>query len=358
MLDNLLSLTGNLIGKVKIMNKSRSVTQQDIARRLNLSKVSVSKALRDQDDISPATKELIRKTAIEMGYMPNLQARNLAEGRSRTLGVVIPKIAHNFFSAVIESIYTTASAQGYEVVLTISQEDAEHEKKHFETLMGMRVDGILCSVSEATKDTEIFEAVRKRGVPLVFFDRELAGLGFSSVVCNDDKGAYDATTYLIGRGYKRITHIAGYSETNIGQQRIAGFKRAMADNNLELNEFSIIERGFSEKDGVAGFEQLAKAPEYPDAIFAVTYPVALGIYSAAREVGLDLPKDIDLICFGANERTKFVTPSISYIRQPAELMGQRATEVLLQEIREPALREEHREVLDTELVPCGDCPDK
>jgi len=340
------------------MNKSKNVTQQDIARRLNLSKVSVSKALRDQDDISPTTKELIRKTAIEMGYMPNLQARNLAEGRSRTLGVVIPKIAHNFFSAVIESIYETASAQGYEVIMTISQENAANEKKHFQTLMGMHVDGILCSVSETTKDTEIFEAVRKRGVPLVFVDREISGLGFSSVVCNDEKGAYDATDYLIGRGYKRITHMAGFSQTNIGKQRIAGFKRAMADNNLELNEYSIIEGGFSEKDGMSGFEKLSQASEYPDAIFAVTYPVALGIYSAAKDVGLELPRDIDLICFGGNEREKFVTPSISYVRQPAELLGQRATEILLHEIREPNNRVESREVLDTELVPCADCPER
>lgn len=340
------------------MNKSRNVTQQDIAKRLNLSKVSVSKALKDKDDISPATKELIRKTAIEMGYMPNLQARNLAEGRSRTLGVVIPKIAHNFFSAVIESIYTTASAEGYEVILTISQENAEYEKKHFQTLLAMRVDGILCSVSEATKDTDIFDTIKQHGVPLVFFDRAIENIGFSSVVCDDERGAFDATAYLIQRGYKKIIQFAGYSRTNIGRKRIEGFKRAFSEYDMELHDYSIIEGGFSESDGIKSFHKMIESGEYPDAIFAVTYPVALGIYTAALERGIRVPEDIDLICFGGNEREKFVKPTISYVRQPAEMLGQRATEILLQEIRDPANREASRVVIKTELVPCTDCPER
>ena len=340
-----------------MMNKTKSVTQQDIARRLNLSKVSVSKALRDQDDISPATKQLIRETAMEMGYMPNLQARNLAEGRSRTLGVVIPKIAHNFFSAVIESIYNTASVEGYEVILTISQENTQHELKHLETLLSMRVDGILISVSANTVDTKIFESIRQRGVPLVFFDRDIPGLGFDSVVCDDERGAYDATEYFIRRGYKKISHFAGFNHTNIGRKRIKGFTRAMRDHNLELGPNSIMEGGFSEVDGVESFRKLSTTGDYPEAIFAVTYPVALGIYNAAQEVGIQVPGDIDLICFGGNEREKFVTPTISYIRQPAELIGQRATEILISTIRDPASQIGSQEILNTELIPCANCPE-
>ena len=338
-------------------HRSKTVTQKDIAARLNLSKVSISKALRDHPDISQVTKDLVKSAALEMGYTPNVLARNLAEGRSRTIGVVVPKIAHNFFSTSIESIYDVAYERGYDVILTVSQENHENEIKHLQTLLSMRVDGILISVSEQSKKAKIFDMIRDKNVPLVFFDREVAGLGFSSVTCDDEGGAYLATQHLFERGYKRIAHIAGYSTMNIGAKRLKGYRRAMSDAGIQVSPNWVAEGGFSEKDGYAGFKKIASRGPLPEAIFTVTYPVALGVQAAAKEMGLNVPGDIDVICFGSNEVSQFVNLNISYIHQPAEELGRQAANILFQEMQNPDAPQVQRLVLDTELVPCDSCSD-
>lgn len=338
-------------------HRSKTVTQQDIARRLNLTKVSVSKALRDHPDISQATKDLVKATALEMGYTPNILARNLAEGRSRTIGVVVPKIAHNFFSTIIESIYDVAYEQGYDVILTVSQENHENEIKHLQTLLSMRVDGILLSVSKQSRNAQIFEMIRNKNVPLVFFDRELPGLGFSSVTCDDEGGAYMATQHLLEKGHKQIAHIAGYSTTNIGAKRLQGYTRAMSKAGIKVSPDWIVEGGFSEQDGYDGFRAIASKGSLPDAIFAVTYPVALGVQNAAREQGVNVPRDLDIICFGSNEVAQFVNLNISYIHQPAEDLGRQAANILFQEMQFPDIAEEKHVILDTELIPCDTCQD-
>src|SRR5690554_6344832 len=151
--------------------KDRAVTLSDIARRVNVSTVTVSKALRDHSDISDKTKELIRNVAEEMGYMPNIFARSLSSRKSNTIGLVVPKIAHDFFGSIIEHIYKIASANNYEIILTVSRENAEREKKQIQTLLAMKIDGIIISITKETKDYEIFDLVKSRGVPLVFIDR-------------------------------------------------------------------------------------------------------------------------------------------------------------------------------------------
>jgi LacI family transcriptional regulator len=277
-------------------------------------------------------------------------ARNLSARQSSTIGVVVPKIAHNFFATIIEAMYETAYENGYEIILTVSQENPENEMKHIQTLLSMRVDGLLVSVSEHTEDRSIFEMVKQLNVPCVFFDRYLEGLGFSSVSTDDNLGAQQATEHLISRGYTKIAHFAGYSHTNIGKDRRESFIRTMAAHNLSVRDDWIIEGGFSEEDGYHGFKNLIKGPILPEAIFSVTYPVALGIYTAASEHGIKIPDDLDIVCFGASSFQRFFSPSITFVRQPTGELGRRAMELLLEEIRNPASRKQQRISLPTELV--------
>lgn len=313
--------------------KNIQITMKDIAERLSISKVTVSKALRDHPDISSETKMKVIDLARKLGYVPNQIARNLSAKSSRTIGVVVPKIAHHFFSTVIESIYNVAYKNGYEVILTVSQENAENEKKHIETLLSMRVDGLLVSVSEQTVNTEIFEMVKAKGVPFVFFDRKLSGLGFTSVTTDDIQGAELATEFLTGEGYRNIAFIGGYSHTNIGYDRQLGFKNVLERNGLPFSDDMVIQGGFSEEDGLKGFKLLLERGNVPEAVFAITYPVALGVYAAALEQNISIPENMDIICFGGMGYQKFVTPSISYIKQPATELGEKAMELLLTEVR-------------------------
>ncbi len=316
------------------MNRKPHVTLSDIAKQLNVSKVTVSKALRGHPDISRETTKLVKKVAEELGYTPNFAARNLSSRKSNTIGVVVPKIAHFFFSSLIESIYDEAFYNNFDIALTVSQENAERERKHIETLMAMRVDGLIVSITQQTKDKAIFEKVVSRDVPLVFMDRVMPVDGTSQVTVDDRGGAIKAIELAIDNGYTKIAHIGGFTEINIGKRRYAGYLEAMKRRGLEIDPDWVVHGGFGEDDGYSGFMQLYKSGRMPEFIFAVTYPVALGVYAAAAEVGVKIPDDLDIICFGSAGINKFLKPALSYVDQPTATLGKVAVDLIIEHIGE------------------------
>jgi LacI family transcriptional regulator len=334
------------------------ITLDDIAGKLGVSKVTVSKALRGHPDISKETARRIKKVAEELGYTPNYMARNLSSQRSNTIGVVVPKIAHFFFSSVIEAIYETAFHNNIEIILTVSQENAEREIKHIESLLAMRVDGLIISITQQTKDFAIFEKVKRVGIPLVFMDRVLEIDGTSKVTVDDKGGAFNAIEMAINNGYTKIAHLAGYQEINIGKNRYLGFKRAMGKYGLDINPDWVVFGGFGQKDGYDGFMQIYKSGNLPEFIFAVTYPVALGIYIAAAEVGLHIPNDIDIICFGSSEFNRFITPSLTCINQPTDQLGKTAVELVLDHIKNYEEFEPKHIEIPTEIIVRSTCVNK
>jgi len=335
--------------------KEKPVTLNDIAAKLKLSAVTISKALRDHPDISPATTKLIKHVAQELGYLPNIMARNLSARKSNTIGVVLPKIAHSFFGSIIENIYDLAADKGYEVILTISQENAEREKKHIQSLLAMKVDGIIISISEKTSSTEIFDLIRRRGVPIVFIDRIPEMENVNKVYVDDRGGAFKATEHAIKIGYKKIGHFAGYSSVNIGRGRSLGFFDAMKKYNIDVNYDWVIEGDFSEKHGYSAFMKLYRENNLPDIIFAATYPIAFGVYMAASELGLKIPKDIDLICFGNARAHNFLSPPLSCVDQPTSIISRHAVEILVDNILKGEEFQTKNISIDTELVLRGTC---
>jgi len=314
------------------MQKSLQVTLSDIAKKLNVSIVTVSKALRNHPDISSNTKERVKQLAQELGYTPNYMARSLAAKRSNTIGLVVPKLSNYFYPAVIKSIYDTTYKNKYNVLLTVSYEDPEREIHHLETLMSMRVDGILVSLSQKTTETFIFNKIKKMGIPIVFFDRTMDGLDFSSIKVDDHNAAYIAVEHAIKKGYKKIAHFAGYSTVNIGRHRFDGFIEAMNKYNLPIYQDWIIECGFSQEYGYEAFMKIYKNGKLPEIIFTVGFSVALGVYTAATEVGIKIPEDIDLIFIGDGQVNPFASRSLSCVSLPVKEMGAKAVEVLINEI--------------------------
>jgi LacI family transcriptional regulator len=337
------------------MKKVQQVTLNDIAKQANVSKVTVSKTLRGHPDISVETAKRINAIAKELGYFPNYMARNLSSNRTHTIGVVVPKIAHFFFSSVIEAIYDVAFEQKYEIILTVSQENAERELRHIQTLLSMRVDGIILSVSQQTKDYSIFHRIKEIGVPLTFMDRVINLNGFNSVVADDFMGAYAATEHAISVGYRKIGHIGGYLHTSIGSERYRGFESAMKQHEIPIRTEWVLHGGFSEDDGYKGFMKLYSSKNLPDFIFAITYPVALGIYGAAAEVGMKIPDDIDIISFGKSHLNQFLSPPMSYIEQPTTELGKKAVALTLENIRYKDRFIPQTIKLPTKLVLCKTC---
>jgi LacI family transcriptional regulator len=337
------------------MKKGVQVTLSDIARKLDVSKVTVSKALRGHPDISTETARKIKKVARELGYFPNYMARNLSSRKSNTIGVIIPKIAHFFFASVIEAIYNAAFANNYEIILTVSQESADRERRHIESLLSMRVDGLIISVSQQTKDHSIFEVVKARGVPLTLMDRVINMQGFNMVVADDRGGAFAATEQAINIGYRKIAHLAGYQHVSIGRERYRGFEAAMKQYGIPVNPEWVVYGGFSEDDGYKGIMKFYESGNLPECVFTCTFPVALGVYRAIGELGMKIPDDIDLICFGNSGLNQFLCPPMSYVEQPTGELGKKALELTLENIQQRDDFVPQHIKLPTKLVLCKTC---
>jgi len=332
-----------------MVKKTQPVKLEDLAKQLNVSKVTISKALRDHPDISYSTTAKVKALAEELGYMPNIMARNLSSRRSNTIGLVVPKIAHVFFASIIEAIYDAAFDNNYEIVLTVSQEKALRERKHILSLLSMRVDGLIISITEETTDLSIFEKVLSHGVRLVFIDRVPDMPNISSVTVNDKMGAFTAIEYAIKKGYKKIAHIGGYHNINIGKDRFDGFQQAMSKYKIPIKPKWITEGGFSEEDGYNAFKGMYKKGDLPEYILAVTYPVALGAYNAASELGVNIPGDIEITCFGSNTFNKNVPSFFNFVNQSTKELGERAVQMMIEQINNPKDFSPQKIVLDTEL---------
>ncbi|MBT3631571.1 MAG: LacI family DNA-binding transcriptional regulator [Candidatus Marinimicrobia bacterium] len=328
---------------------SKPVTLQDMANRLGISKVSVSKALRGQADIGKVTTEKVLALAQELGYRPNILAQKLSAKHTRTIGLVVPKIAHHFLTQAIDAIYISANEQNYEIVMMVSEENAELERKHIETLLSMRVDGLLISVTEKTIETDIFHQVVDSGTPLVFFDRVIEGQGFVCIRSADEQGAADLVECAINKGYSSFGHIGGYQQVSISKHRYHGFLRALDAHGLKPAEKHLVFGGFSRSDGISGLDKLLEQDSLPEIIFAVTYPVALGILLRSRELGIRIPGDLDLVCFGNSEYNNLITPSVTGINQPAAEIGTLALTHLLQQIENPEKAPELNIIVPVEI---------
>jgi len=327
-----------------------NVRQSDIAKKLNISRVSVSKALRDHPDISKVMKLKIIETAREMGYVPNLIARQLNSRRTFTIGIVVPDLENSFFSYVVDSIVDYATEQNYHAILTVSREKESIEKQNIENLIGMRVDGLLVCLSQETKDNQMFEVVRKMKIPLVFFDRAFEKMKFSRVVFNDKPAATNSIEQIICEGYTRFAHFAGYQTTSIGKERAEGFREALSKNKIPIKKEWIIESGFELKNGYDSFRKLNSSVNLPELIFTVNDRVALGAYKAAKEAGLRIPEDIGIFGFGFNEITDFFDPQLTIINQDPRIMGIEATKLLINEIENETSRGKTNLLIEEEFL--------
>lgn len=309
-----------------------NVRQLDIAKKLNISRVTVSKALRDHPDISPAMKKKIIVIARQMGYVPNQIARQLNSRRTFTIGIVIPDLENSFFSYIADSMIDYATEHNYHVILTVSREKSEIERKNIANLIGMRVDGLLVCLSQETTDRQVFNTVKKMKIPLVFFDRAFDNMKFSRVIFNDNLGATNSINHILREGYTKIANFAGYSSTNIGKERTEGYIESLLKNEIPIRKEWTLESGFELKDGYESFKKLNSSGNIPEVIFTVNDRVALGAYKAAKEAGLRIPEDIGIFGFGFNEITDFFDPQLTVINQDPRKMGYQAIKLLISEI--------------------------
>ncbi|ADR20736.1 LacI family transcriptional regulator [Marivirga tractuosa] len=313
--------------------KKANITIKDIAKELGVSPSTVSRALKDHPDISSNTKKQINDLAQKLNYQPNTVALSLRQSKTNTLGVIIPEIAHFFFSAVISGIEDIAHDAGYHVIITQSNESFEREVMNTKALFNSRVDGILMSVSRETENYDHLQSLLDYDIPLVFFDRIIDSLNACKVIVNDEQGAYEATTHLIEQGCYRIAHLAGPQNLAISKNRLNGYKAALADNRYMIDDNLIKVCGlgtFEEAESITNEILDYRFP--PDAIFANNDVAAYGAMMAIRKKKLRIPEDIAIVGFSNWRFSSLIQPALSSVTQPGFKMGQEATRLLMKQI--------------------------
>ena len=325
------------------------ITIYDIAKKLNITAATVSRALNNNPKISESTRKKVLAMADEMHYEQNKLALALKSGKSNTVGVVVPFIDRNFFSSIIRGIEEELYPKGYHVIICQSQEDEQKELKNFNALLNAQIDGLMVSVSKNTKNFDHFDHVLKKKVPVIFFDRKVDMKGVSTVTLEDYKAGYEATKHLIVNGAKRIAHLSGDWALDIYQRRMAGYKQALVDHNIDCPEGYVVKGQSDIGAGKKAVKKLMKLDPLPDAIFSASDFAALGAIQQLREMGMRVPEDVKVVGFSNEPFTKFMEVPITTVDQSPMEMGMMAAKVFLEQVKNTSVPIEKNVVIAPKL---------
>ncbi len=324
------------------------ITIKDIAKALNLSASTVSRAMRDSYEISEPTKKRVLEYAKQNNYRPNPIALSLKENKSNSIGILVPEIDNPFFSQAINGIESVAYARGYHVLIFQSNESVEREIININHMYSRRVDGVIMSLSAETSDVSHLKELNNSGTPIVFFDRVSDEIVSHKVVSDNYKGAYDATELLIKNGKKRISYIGVNTYLSISKERLAGYTAALAENGIPYDENIVKLCGYEPENIEKAITELMNMDQKPDAIFSVSDRLALTCLSVFKKNNYKIGEDFAYICFSNLKVADYFSPSISTVSQPAFEMGRKATEMLLQIIES---KHKDRIVFETVRIP-------
>lgn len=329
-----------------------TVTIKDIAKALNFSTSTVSRALRGSYEISSETRKIVLEYAEKINYRPNPVALSLKERRSRAIGVVVSEIANTFFSEAINGIESIAYNRGYHVIITQAHESAEREKVNVMHHASRSVDGLLISLSSGTVDMGYLKELNEKGLPIVFFDRITDEIDTHKVTANNYLGAFQVTEHLIYQGFKKIAHITSSPYLSITKDRLQGYKDALEKHHIPFNE-SLIKYchhgGMITAEIEEAIAELFKGRNKPDAIFTASDRITVVCFAALKKSKPG--KDVGFAGFSNIKVGELFDPPITVVRQPAFQIGQTATEMLIQmiESKRPVV-DFVTKILDTELI--------
>ena len=316
--------------------KSSQITIKDIARALNISPSTVSRALKNHPDIREETKVAVSELAAKLKYQPNALALSLKNSRSNTIGVIIPEIVHYFFSSVISGIEDVAYDAGFTVIICQSNEKYDREVANANMLLSHRVDGVLVSISKETTRFDHLIILKEKGLPLVFFDRIVPAIETDQVIIDDEDAAYRATMHLIETGKKRIAHFAGPPNLLIGRDRKNGYIRALKESGLVVDPRLIVEADSFEKALIEA-NRLLELPNPPDGIFATNDLTAIGAMQSLHKKGVKIPQQVAVIGFSDGRFSGITEPTLSSVDQHGYEMGTMATRILLEQLLNPSV---------------------
>ena len=322
-----------------------AVNLKKLAKHLNLSVSTVSRALRDSYEISTETKERVLALATELNYQPNPYASSLRKHKSKTIAVVVPEIANNFFSLVINGIEAVAQERGYHVLIYLTHEDFQKETAILRHLQSGRVDGVMISLSSETNNIDHLVDLQQRGLPIVFFDRVSEQMETAKVTTDDYESGIKATEHLLEEGCKRIAYLLVSENLSIGVNRMQGYKDALLKNKIPIDNKMIVECSNDNDNNFSLVEKLLSGKNRPDGIFASVEKLAITSYHVCRKLDLSIPSDVKIIGFSNLETASLLNPSLTTITQPAFNIGKEAAGILFKALQKNQLNLRNEKVV-------------
>jgi len=338
----------------------KKITLKQIARELDVSISTVSKALRNSIEISEDTREKVQAFAKLYNYRPNNIALSLKNRKTKTIGVIIPEIVHHFFSIVIRGIEQVANKRGYNVIVGLSNESFDKEVINMQMLANGSIDGFILSISKETllqQDYHHFKETISQGMPIVMFDRVVNEIECDKVIIDDLKGSKNAVSKLLSNGCKHVAIITTKDYVSVGKLRTQGYLEALEDYKMSPNSNLIlkVDDELVSEDHLISLEseieQLFLNNKKIDGVFAVNELYAIIGMKVARKRGLRIPDDIQFIGFTDGVLSKHATPSLTTVSQHGQEMGEKAAELLIEKLEHEDQEEQYQTVvIETELI--------
>jgi LacI family transcriptional regulator len=319
---------------------------------LKLSISTVSKALHDSHEISNETKQLVLKKAKELNYQVNPFASGLRKKKSKTIAVVLPEVANNFFSLVINGVETVAQSKGYHVLIYLTHEDLKKEITTMNLLQNGRVDGVLISLSCETQDTRHIEELRSKDIPIVFFDRVADNMQVPKVMTDDKKSGFNGTEHLIEQGCKRIAFLSLSDHLSINKKRQEGYEESLAKHGIKTDPSLIVHCGTDDEKNYQLLKKLLTRKKLPDGIFSSVERLAIPCFELCHALNIKLPEQIKMLTFSNLQTASLLNPSLTTITQPAFEIGNEAASILFRLIEKKGINFiSEKTILESTLIP-------
>jgi len=325
----------------------REITIVDVADEAGVSYATVSRVINNKDHVSPEKRERVLRAMAQLGYVANMQARSLAGGESRVVGLLVDYLSSSYMDEIIRGIDEALDAENYDLMLYTTHRRKTKESAYVTKLTRRLADGLLLILPRNAG--AYLDTLRQRQFPHVLVDYFSAKQNVPSVSTTNFRGAYDAMSFLLSLGHQRIGFITGTMEFGCARDRLDGYRLALKEHGLPVDPCLICEGDFMQPQGYQCAQRLLSLPEPPTAIFSSNDTMAFGVMEAARERGLRLPEDLSIVGFDDIPQASHVHPALTTIRQPLEEMGRSAAHLLLKYIAHPNAAVERIE-LPTRLV--------
>lgn len=307
----------------------REITIYDIARQLQVSSSTVSRALQDHPELNTKTIAEVKAAAKELGYRHSGFADDLRQQRTHTIGIMVHELQSDLMVSVLAGIEKITSQAGYDLIITHSSESFEKETANLKNLLHKRVDGLFVSLALNSPNIDHFKPFMDKGIPVMFFDRAEEESDTAKIVIDNYKCGYLATEHLIGQGCRRIVMVTSSLRRNVYAQRHRGYRDALFDHNIGYDSELVLIKDLSDESGIAAARDILRMKPLPDAAFITNDFTAAMCLQTLKEYGIRIPTDIAIVGFNNDKICQFTEPTLTTINYPGYNMGVIAAENMI-----------------------------